>query len=67
MTFSNWIWTLLTVVSLVRGYLVAPPGTAAPGTTIDCSEWLEYSSSLTCSLIEQLFGMIEAEFEEWVS
>jgi hypothetical protein len=64
MNFSNWIWALLTVVSLVRGYLVAPLGIAAPGMTIDCSEWLEYSSSLTCSLIKSLFSMIEAEFEE---
>ncbi|GIJ99590.1 hypothetical protein Aspvir_001724 [Aspergillus viridinutans] len=50
---------------LVGAYLVSPPGTAAPGTTADCSEWIEYSSSLTCALIEQLFGMTEAEFEEW--
>ncbi|RHZ45036.1 uncharacterized protein CDV56_102610 [Aspergillus thermomutatus] len=50
---------------LVGAYLVSPPGTAAPGTTADCSEWIEYSSSLTCALIEQLFGMTEAQFEEW--
>jgi hypothetical protein len=65
--FSNLIWALLAVLSLVHGYLVSLPGTAAPGTTDDCSEWIEYSSSLTCALIEQYFGMTEAEFEAWVS
>jgi hypothetical protein len=67
MMFFNLIWGPLAVLSLVQGYLVCPPGTAAPGTTDDCSGWIEYSSSLTCALIEQYFGMTEAKFEAWVS
>ncbi|OOQ86417.1 hypothetical protein PEBR_21486 [Penicillium brasilianum] len=65
MMLFNFFWGLLAVLSLVQGYLVSPPGTAAPGTTDDCSGWIEYSSSLTCALIEQYFGMTEAEFEAW--
>ncbi|KAL4733813.1 hypothetical protein BDV11DRAFT_175330 [Aspergillus similis] len=65
MMFSSSLWGPLALLSLVQGYLVSPPGTAAPGTTDDCSEWIEYSSSLTCALIEQYFGMTEAEFEAW--
>ncbi|KAL4744688.1 hypothetical protein BDW72DRAFT_199341 [Aspergillus terricola var. indicus] len=63
--FSSLLRGPLALLSLVQGYLVSPPGTAAPGTTDDCSEWIEYSSSLTCALIEQYFGMTEAEFEAW--
>lgn len=51
---------------LAGAYLVTPPGTVAPGTTDDCSKWVEYSSGLTCSYIEKLYGMTEAEFEAWV-
>ncbi|KAL2822248.1 hypothetical protein BDW59DRAFT_163841 [Aspergillus cavernicola] len=29
------------------------------------AKWVEYSSGLTCAWIETLFGMTEAEFEEW--
>ncbi|KAL2831691.1 hypothetical protein BDW59DRAFT_157657 [Aspergillus cavernicola] len=49
----------------VQGYLIPPPGTAAPGITDECSQWPQYSSSLTCAWIEQLFGMTEAQFAEW--
>ncbi|KAL4981877.1 hypothetical protein BDW68DRAFT_183077 [Aspergillus falconensis] len=52
-------------LSLAGAYLVSPPGTAAPGTTEDCTQWVEYSSDLTCAWIETLFGMAEAQFEEW--
>ncbi|KAJ0413108.1 hypothetical protein BJY00DRAFT_320114 [Aspergillus carlsbadensis] len=64
MQHTYLFWPLLPI-SLAAAYLVCPPGTAAPGTTDDCTQWVEYSSGLTCELLETLFGMTEAEFEEW--
>jgi hypothetical protein len=55
------------VLPVVGAYLVSPPGTAAPGTSSECSKWVEYSSSLTCALIEEYYSITEAEFEAWVS
>ncbi|KAL4733538.1 hypothetical protein BDV11DRAFT_175600 [Aspergillus similis] len=52
-------------LSLAGAYLVSPPGTAAPGTAEDCTQWVEYSSDLTCAWIETLVGMTEVQFEEW--
>jgi hypothetical protein len=52
---------------LVRAYLVTPPGAAAPGSTADCSEWVQQSYSLTCAIIEEFYGLTAAEFEAWVS
>jgi hypothetical protein len=66
MKFTHLFWQLQ-ATSLVGAYLVSPPGTAAPGTTEDCTQWVEYSSGLTCELLETYFGMTEAEFEEWVT
>ncbi|OBT64730.1 hypothetical protein VE03_05914 [Pseudogymnoascus sp. 23342-1-I1] len=57
-------WQFL-ATSITEAYLVSPAGTAAPGTTEDCTQWVEYSSGLTCALLETYFGMTEAEFEEW--
>lgn len=56
----------LVSIELVSAYLVAPPGTAAPGTTSSCSGWVQMSYSLTCAIIESYFGLTETEFEEWV-
>jgi hypothetical protein len=50
-----------------QAYLVAPPGTPAPGATEDCSAWVQQSYDLTCDTIEEYFGMTAAEFEAWVS
>ncbi|UKZ53591.1 hypothetical protein TrVGV298_007386 [Trichoderma virens] len=50
---------------LTNAYLVNPPGAAAPGATSSCSGWVQQSYSLTCKLIEQLYGMTEAQFESW--
>lgn len=54
-------------VSLVSGYLVAPPGTAAPGTTDSCSKWVMAISGMTCEMVESAYGITEADFESWVS
>ncbi|KAL6230022.1 hypothetical protein BDW75DRAFT_234733 [Aspergillus navahoensis] len=64
MKLTHLFWHLL-ATSRAGAYLVSPPGTAAPGTTEDCTQWVEYSSGLTCELLESYFGMMEAEFEEW--
>ncbi|KAL4983791.1 hypothetical protein BDW68DRAFT_181273 [Aspergillus falconensis] len=64
MKFTHLFRHLL-VTSRAGAYLVSPPGTAAPGTTEDCTQWVEYSSGLTCELLETYFGMMEAGFEEW--
>lgn len=52
---------------LTNAYLVAPPGTPAPGADSGCSEWVQQSYGLTCAIIEQFFGMSAAQFEAWVS
>ncbi|KAE8324059.1 hypothetical protein BDV39DRAFT_217404 [Aspergillus sergii] len=64
MKLSKLSLSLLAPV-LAGAYLVTPPGTVAPDTTDGCSKWVEYSSGLTCSYIENLYGMTEAEFEAW--
>lgn len=48
-------------------YLVAPPGTAAPGATQSCSDWVQQSYGLTCAIIEKFYGMTDAQFQAWVS
>ncbi|KAL7817794.1 carbohydrate-binding module family 50 protein [Trichoderma gracile] len=50
---------------LTDAYLVNPPGAAAPGTTSDCSGWVQSSSALTCEIIEQKYGMTEVQFVSW--
>ncbi|RWA06976.1 hypothetical protein EKO27_g8135 [Xylaria grammica] len=52
-------------LSLAEAYLVAPPGTAAPGASSQCSEWIEMSYGLTCAIIERIYGITAAEFEAW--
>ncbi|KAL3478310.1 hypothetical protein BJX99DRAFT_256635 [Aspergillus californicus] len=64
MKHTHHIWFPL-LVPLVGAYIVSPSGDAAPGTTEDCTRWVEYSASLTCGWIQKLFGMTEAQFEEW--
>ncbi|KAL6867810.1 carbohydrate-binding module family 50 protein [Trichoderma novae-zelandiae] len=51
--------------SLADAYLVSPPGAAAPGTTSSCSGWIQMSYALTCEIIEQYYGMTEAQFVSW--
>ncbi|KAJ8069030.1 hypothetical protein OCU04_002704 [Sclerotinia nivalis] len=50
---------------LVGAYLVTPDGPAAPGSTSACSEWVEQSYDITCAIIEEFYGLTEAEFEAW--
>ncbi|KAI1464713.1 LysM domain-containing protein [Daldinia caldariorum] len=60
-------YTLLPVLALplAKAYLVAPPGTPAPGAASGCSEWVQQSYGLTCAIIEQFYGISAAEFEAW--
>lgn len=53
--------------SQARAYLVSPPGAAAPGATAECSEWVQESYSLTCTIIEEFYGLTVAQFQAWVS
>ncbi|OKL55215.1 hypothetical protein UA08_09512 [Talaromyces atroroseus] len=62
--FYRVVYALVSI-KLVGAYLVTPPGTAAPGTTSACSEWVQMSYALTCEIIESYFGLTAAEFEEW--
>lgn len=59
-----WALSALALRS-AQAYLVPPDGTAAPGATEDCSAWVQDSYLLTCAIIEESFGMTEAQFEEW--
>ncbi|KAJ5986038.1 hypothetical protein N7451_010403 [Penicillium sp. IBT 35674x] len=52
-------------VPLAAGYLVAPPGTAFPGTILTCSAWVAYSTGLTYDEIESTYGLTAAEFAAW--
>lgn len=42
-------------VGLVRAYLVTPPGLDS---TVDCTEWVQQSYSLTCAIIK--------DFTDWL-
>lgn len=59
--------TLFLVARPLAAYLVAPDGTAAPGASTDCSEWVQDSYDLTCAIVEEFYGITEAEYEQWVS
>ncbi|KAF9882862.1 hypothetical protein FE257_004948 [Aspergillus nanangensis] len=63
------LFTKATLVSLAAnlasGYLVAPAGTAAPGTTASCSKWTSAISGMTCAMVESTWGVTEADFEAW--
>ncbi|KAF2634390.1 LysM domain-containing protein [Massarina eburnea CBS 473.64] len=48
-----------------EAYLVAPPGTPAPGATQECSDWVQQSYGLTCAIIEKFYGMTEVQFQAW--
>ncbi|EEP78778.1 predicted protein [Uncinocarpus reesii 1704] len=50
---------------LAAGYLVDPPGRAAPGTTQQCSKWVVYSAGLTCAKVQSAFGITAAQFTSW--
>ncbi|KAJ5766680.1 uncharacterized protein N7511_004296 [Penicillium nucicola] len=49
--------------SLTSGYLVASPGTAAPGTTASCSKWTSAISGMTCAMVENMWEVTEADVE----
>ncbi|KAL4861861.1 hypothetical protein BDV12DRAFT_203586 [Aspergillus spectabilis] len=50
---------------LADAYLVAPPGTPAPGAHDACSAWIQSSYGLTCEIIRRFWGMSQEELEEW--
>ena len=58
---------VLALASLAAGYLVSPPGTAAPGTNANCSSWVIAGPGVTCALVEQAYRVSEEDFEDWVS
>ncbi|KAM9884454.1 LysM domain-containing protein [Verticillium dahliae] len=55
----------LLCVSLTKAYLVAPPGTPAPGATQRCSGWVQSSYALSCDIIVRVIGMTLPQFQEW--
>lgn len=65
MKFST---VFLAACSLRRAssYLVAPPGTPAPGAADNCSKWIQQSYGLSCAIIERIYGMTEAQLVAWV-
>jgi hypothetical protein len=63
---SHVLALLYLTVPLAAGYLISPPGNAAPGTTASCSGWVKYSTGMTCGSITNTYGITEAEFESWV-
>lgn len=63
-----WILSALSLpLGQAAAYLVTPDGTPAPGSTEDCSYWIAYIEYATCELIEEVYQITAAEFEEWVS
>lgn len=58
---------ILLTQHIAAGYLVTPSGTAFPGASSSCSEWVAYSEGLTCAKIEATYGITEAQFLDWVS
>ncbi|KAJ5609514.1 hypothetical protein N7528_010081 [Penicillium herquei] len=56
---------LLLATRIAAGYLVSPSGTAFPGASSSCSEWVSYSEGLTCAKIEATYGITEAQFLDW--
>ncbi|KAL4733439.1 hypothetical protein BDV11DRAFT_175699 [Aspergillus similis] len=66
MTPLTWtLYFLALRLGHVAAYLVSPDGTPAPGSTEDCSYWIEYIQYATCELIEEVYGLTAEEFEEW--
>ncbi|KAL4907197.1 hypothetical protein BDW74DRAFT_166705 [Aspergillus multicolor] len=48
------------------GYLVAPPDTAFPGASSDCSAWMYVSTdSLTCEEVEAKYNITLTQFATW--
>ncbi|KAI0903549.1 hypothetical protein F4823DRAFT_269713 [Ustulina deusta] len=64
MKFSSLALSAL-ALRAAEAYLVSPDGTAAPGASKDCSAWVQDSYLLTCAIIEEYYGMTEAEFIAW--
>lgn len=62
-----WIFSALSLpLGQATAYLVSPNGTAAPGSAEDCSNWVGYEKDMTCQMVEVLYEITAAEFEEWV-
>jgi hypothetical protein len=54
------------LLTQATAYLISPNGTAAPGSAEDCSSWFGYEKGVTCQMVEVLYEITAAEFEEWV-
>ncbi|PWY70846.1 hypothetical protein BO94DRAFT_609132 [Aspergillus sclerotioniger CBS 115572] len=62
----TWVLAALSLpLGQAAAYLVTPPGTPAPGSTEDCSYWIAYIEHATCELIEEVYQITAAQFEEW--
>ncbi|OJJ95699.1 carbohydrate-binding module family 50 protein [Aspergillus aculeatus ATCC 16872] len=65
MAFITLIASVLVASRLTAGYLIAPSGTAFPGANSDCSEWVTYTTGLTCADIEATYSITEEDFLAW--
>ncbi|RAH71405.1 LysM peptidoglycan-binding domain-containing protein [Aspergillus aculeatinus CBS 121060] len=65
MAFNTLIASVLVASRLTAGYLIAPSGTAFPGANSDCSEWVTYTTGLTCADIEATYSITEEDFLAW--
>jgi hypothetical protein len=54
-------------VSVASGYLVSPPGVAAPLTISTCSAWHAVVASDTCASVIASYGLTLARFVLYVS
>ncbi|KAL4995009.1 hypothetical protein BDV10DRAFT_175607 [Aspergillus recurvatus] len=66
MTLIPFLAAAMAAGQLTAAYLVAPPDTAFPGASADCSAWVYATESLTCEEIESTHGIILTEFAAWV-
>ncbi|KAJ5670953.1 hypothetical protein N7507_000080 [Penicillium longicatenatum] len=60
-----WTLSALGLLGQATAYLISPNGTAAPGSAEDCSSWFGYEKGVTCQMVEVLYEITAAEFEEW--
>lgn len=66
MKFSSLALSAL-ALGAAEAYLVSPDGTAAPGASQYCTAWVQDSYLLTCAIIEEYYGMTQAQFIAWAS
>ncbi|KAL6235925.1 hypothetical protein BDW75DRAFT_250559 [Aspergillus navahoensis] len=66
MHLLSLIAATVAAAQLTAGYLVAPPDTAFPGASSDCSAWMYASTdSLTCEEVEAKYNITLTQFATW--